>query len=114
MLPEPARRLTKTLNASVFSRHEKVFRCCNKVNVNVVPLDEEPGEEDHRDDRDHQYDTGDEACCPRCKMADRVPPSRRIGRVGLRGGSCRFVSGLQWLGRTFITRHAAVLPLNQR
>ena len=87
-----SRWLTKSLNA--LSRHEKLFPASKTVTV--VPAGEEPGEEDSRDDQDDQYDTGDKAC-PACKPVDRVQPlpSRRIGRIGLRGRSCRFVSGLR-------------------
>jgi hypothetical protein len=114
MLPGHTRRLTKSINARAgFSRQRHSVISAAR-NAKVVPGGEEPGEEDHRHDQDDQHDTGDKTC-PGWKLLDHVwpLPSRRIGRIGLRGQSCRFVSGLRCWGRTFITRHAAVLPHNR-
>jgi hypothetical protein len=106
VLPGHARWLTKSLNALVaprglFSRHEKIF----PVTATVVTAGEEPGGEEHCEGQYDEYDNGDKACPD--------PPVCRLGRSGLRGRSCRFVWGLQCLGRTFITRHAAVLSYNR-
>jgi hypothetical protein len=106
VLPGHARWLTKSLNALVarrglFSRHEKIF----PVTATVVTAGEEPGGEEHREGQYDEYDNGDEACPD--------PPVCSLGRIGRRGRSCRFVWGLQCLGRAFITRHAAVLSYNR-
>jgi hypothetical protein len=108
LLPVPARWLTKSLNAllaprgrGLFSRHEKIF----PVTATVVTAGEEPGSEEHREGQYDEYDNGDKACPD--------PPVCSLGRIGRRGRSCRFVSRLQCLGRTFITRHAAALRYNR-
>jgi hypothetical protein len=114
VLPEHARWLTKSLNALVaprgrglfsrglFSRHEIIFLV---MTATVVTAGEEPGAEGHRKGQYDQYDNGDNAC--------PEPPVCGLGRIGRLARSCRFVSGLQCLDRTFITRHAAVLPYNR-
>jgi hypothetical protein len=52
MLPEPARGFATRLNASVFCGHEGEGRAFHgSENVTVVPLGEEPGEEDDCYDR---------------------------------------------------------------
>jgi len=95
VLPAPAHWMTFRLNAT----WHDIFPV---MMVTVVLAGEEPGEEEHREDQYDEYDNGDKACPD--------PPVCSLGRIGLRGRSYRFVSGLQWLGRTFITGHAAVLP----
>jgi hypothetical protein len=102
-----SRRLTLHLNALVapgglFSRHEIILLV---MTATVVTAGEEPGAEEHREGQYDEYDDGDKACPD--------PPVCGLGRIGRRGRSCRFVWGLQCLGRTFITRHAAVLPYNR-
>lgn len=76
-LPEPARRFTTCLNTSVFCRHQGERGSFHgSKNVTVVPLGEEPGEEDDRDDRGEQYDTRDDAC-PGRKMFERLHAKSR-------------------------------------
>jgi len=55
MLPKPARRFTRPLDASGFVRLEQILHDSKNrtfqgdfKNVTVVPLGEEPGEEDRR------------------------------------------------------------------
>jgi hypothetical protein len=119
VLPGHARWLAKSPNALVaprgrglfsrglfsrglFSRHEIIFLV---MTATVVTAGEEPGAKEHREGQYDQYDNGDKACPD--------PPVCGLGRIGRRGRSCRLVSGLQCLDRTFITRHAAVLPYNR-
>jgi hypothetical protein len=111
VLPGHASWLTKSPNAlmaprglfsrGLFSRHEIILVV---MAATVVTAGEEPGAEEHRKGQYDQYDNGDKACPD--------PPVCGLGRIGRRGRSCRFVSGLQCLDRTFITRHASVLPYN--
>src|ERR1700744_3944870 len=107
VLPGHARWLTKSPNALVaprglFPRHEIILLV---MTATVVTAGEEPGAEEHREGQYYEYDDGDKACPD--------PPVCGLGRIGRRGRSCRFVSGLQCLDRTFITRHAVVLPYNR-
>ena len=114
VLPGHARWLTKSPNALVaprgrglysrglFSRHEIIFLV---MTATVVTAGEEPGAEEHREDQHDKYDNGDKAC--------PVPPVCGLGRINRRNRSYRFVSGLQCLDRTFISRHAVVLPYHR-
>jgi hypothetical protein len=107
VLPGPARWLTSSLNALVaprglFSRHEIILLV---MAATVVTAGEEPGAEEHREGQYDEYDNGDKAC--------PEPPVCGLGRIGRRARSCRFVWGFQCLDRTFITRHAAVLPYSR-
>jgi hypothetical protein len=112
LLPARTPWVTRIHRARGFYRHHNIFPFSR-----IVTIEPAAGVEDRRkdqDDQDAQDDTGGKAC-PGRKLVDRVRPlpSRRIGRIGLRGRRCRFVLGLRCLGRTFITRHAAVLPYNR-
>ena len=94
VLPGHARGLTKSLNArAAFSRQRHSVIIVART-ATVEPAGVEPGEEDGRDNQEDQDDAGDNAC-PDRKPVDRVwpLPSRRIGRIGVRGKSCRLVSG---------------------
>jgi hypothetical protein len=79
VLPGHARWLTKSLNAlaaprGLFSRHEIIFPV---ITATVVPVGEEPGDEEQREDQYDEYDNGDKACPD--------PPVCSLGRIGRRG-----------------------------
>ena len=92
LLPAPAHWVAVILTARSFFRHghENVFPFSETSAV--VPAAGEEDRHEDQDDQDHQDNTGGKAC-PGWKLVDRVRPL------------C--------LGRTFNTRHAAVLAYDQ-